>query len=63
MRDQQGFTDFATARAGDLRRQAYLLTGSPDRAVRLADKALAETAALLVLSKKLSAIFHEGEDA
>jgi len=43
MRDQQGFTDFATARAGDLRRQAYLLTGSPDRAVRLADKALAET--------------------
>ncbi|HEY7103040.1 MAG TPA: hypothetical protein VH573_15515 [Mycobacteriales bacterium] len=43
MRDQQGFTDFATARAGDLRRQAYLLTGSPERAVRLADKALAET--------------------
>ena len=27
------------------------------------DKALAETAALLVLSKKLSAIFHEGADA
>jgi transposase len=27
------------------------------------DKALAETAALLVLSKKLAAIFHEGEDA
>ncbi len=25
--------------------------------------ALAETAALLVLSKKLAAIFHEGEDA
>ena len=43
MRDQQGFTDFASARAGDLRRQAYLLTGSPERAVRLADKALAET--------------------
>jgi transposase len=27
------------------------------------DRALAETAALLVLSKKLSAVFHEGEDA
>jgi transposase len=27
------------------------------------DKALAETATLLVLSKKLSAVFHEGEDA
>ena len=27
------------------------------------DKALAETAALLVLSKKLSAIFRNGEDA
>ena len=27
------------------------------------DKALAETAALLVLSKKLSAIFRDGEDA
>jgi transposase len=27
------------------------------------DKALAETAALLVLSKKLQAIFHDGEDA
>jgi transposase len=27
------------------------------------DKALAETAALLVLSKKLAAIFHDGEDA
>jgi hypothetical protein len=26
------------------------------------DKALAETAALLVLSKKLSAVFHDGED-
>jgi DNA-directed RNA polymerase specialized sigma24 family protein len=43
MRDQQGFTEFASARAGDLRRQAYLLTGSPERAVRLADKALADT--------------------
>ena len=27
------------------------------------DRALAETAALLVLSKKVSAIFHRGEDA
>ncbi len=26
------------------------------------DRALAETAALLVLSKKVSAIFHRGED-
>ena len=43
MRDQQGFADFAAARAGDLRRQAYLLTGSPERAVRLTDKALADT--------------------
>ncbi len=42
MRDQQGFTDFASARGADLRRQAYLLTGSPERAVRLADKALAD---------------------
>jgi transposase-like protein len=27
------------------------------------DKALAETAALLVLAKKLKAVFHDGEDA
>jgi DNA-directed RNA polymerase specialized sigma24 family protein len=43
MRDEQGFMDFASAQAGHLRRQAYLLTGSPERAVRLADKALADT--------------------
>ena len=30
--------------------------------LRRKDKALAETAALLVLSKKLEAIFHKGED-
>ena len=34
-----------------------------ERELRRKDKALAETAALLVLSKKLAAIFHEGEDA
>ena len=33
-----------------------------EREVRRKDKALAETAALLVLSKKLSAIFNKGED-
>ncbi len=34
-----------------------------ERELHRKDKALAETAALLVLGKKLSAIFHEGEDA
>jgi transposase-like protein len=34
-----------------------------ERELHRKDKALAETAALLVLSKKLAAIFHEGEDA
>ena len=34
-----------------------------ERELHRKDKALAETAALLVLSKKLSAIFHTGEDA
>jgi transposase len=34
-----------------------------ERELHRKDKALAETAALLVLSKKLSAVFHEGEDA
>ena len=33
-----------------------------ERELQRKDKALAETAALLVLSKKLSAIFHGGED-
>lgn len=33
-----------------------------EREIRRKDKALAETAALLVLSKKLSAIFNEGAD-
>ena len=33
-----------------------------EREVNRKDKALAETAALLVLSKKLSAVFGEGED-
>ncbi len=34
-----------------------------ERELQRKDKALAEVAALLVLSKKLSAIFHEGKDA
>ena len=34
-----------------------------ERELRRKDKALAETAALLVLAKKLKAVFHEGEDA
>ena len=34
-----------------------------ERELRRKDKALAETAALLVLSKKLQAIFRQGEDA
>lgn len=34
-----------------------------ERELHRKDKALTETAALLVLRKKLSAIFHEGEDA
>ena len=33
-----------------------------ERELHRKDKALAETAALLVLSKKLAAVFHEGED-
>ncbi len=34
-----------------------------ERELHRKDRALAETAALLVLSKKLSAVFHQGEDA
>jgi transposase-like protein len=34
-----------------------------ERELNRKDKALAETAALLMLSKKLSAVFHIGEDA
>jgi hypothetical protein len=34
-----------------------------ERELRRKDKALAETAALLVLSKKLETIFSKGEDA
>ena len=33
-----------------------------ERELHRKDKALAETAALLVLTKKLSAVFHQGED-
>jgi transposase len=33
-----------------------------ERELHRKDKALAETAALLVLSKKLAAVFHQGED-
>jgi len=35
----------------------------PERELNRKDKALAETAALLVLSKKLPAVFHTGADA
>ena len=34
-----------------------------ERELHRKQEALAETAALLVLSKKLAAIFHDGEDA
>lgn len=34
-----------------------------ERELHRKDKALAETAALLVLAKKLRAVFHDGEDA
>jgi len=34
-----------------------------ERELHRKDKALAETAALLVLAKKLGAVFHDGEDA
>ena len=34
-----------------------------ERELHRKDKALAETAALLVLAKKMKAVFHEGEDA
>ena len=34
-----------------------------ERELHRKDKALAETAALLVLRKKLDAVFHDGEDA
>ncbi len=34
-----------------------------ERELRRKDKALAETAALLVLGKKLGAVFRDGEDA
>jgi hypothetical protein len=34
-----------------------------ERELHRKDKALAETAALLVLTKKLSAVFRDGEDA
>ena len=33
-----------------------------ERELHRKDKALAETAALLVLAKKMKAVFHEGED-
>jgi transposase len=44
-------------------KEARLRVKELERELRRKDKALAETAALLVLSKKLSAIFHDGEDA
>jgi len=44
-------------------RQDHRRVKELERELHRKDKALAETAALLVLSKKLSAVFHEGEDA
>lgn len=43
MREQQGFAEFAAARSDALRRQAYLLTGSAERADRVLERALADT--------------------
>jgi hypothetical protein len=43
--------------------RAPLTVKELERELHRKDKALAETAALLVLSKKLAAVFHEGEDA
>src|SRR3954465_12606204 len=44
-------------------RQDHRRVKELERELHRKDKALAETAALLVLSKKLSAVFHGGEDA
>jgi len=44
-------------------RQDHRRVKELERELHRKDKALAETAALLVLSKKLSAVFHQGEDA
>ena len=52
--DQQAHADEVTR----LREQVVAL----ERELRRKDKALAETAALLVLSKKVAAIFNKGED-
>ena len=49
----------APRRPGEDRRRVKEL----ERELHRKDKALAETAALLVLSKKLAAVFHKGEDA
>jgi transposase len=49
----------SAAEARDDRRRVKEL----ERELHRKDKALAETAALLVLSKKLSAVFRDGEDA
>ena len=43
-------------------RKAHKRIKELEREVNRKDKALAETAALLVLSKKLSAVFGEGAD-
>jgi transposase len=43
-------------------RQDRLRVKELERELHRKDKALAETAALLVLSKKLAAVLHEGED-
>jgi hypothetical protein len=43
-------------------RQDHRRVKELERELHRKDKALAETAALLVLSKKLAAVFHQGED-
>ena len=60
----------ASSQVRDAQRTDITQSGQPacrrvkelERELHREDKALAETAALLVLSKKLAAVFHEGED-
>ncbi len=57
-----GLGEPRTAGASDTRQDRRRIK-ELERELHRKDKALAETAALLVLSKKLSAVFHMGEDA
>ena len=59
----QALAEPGQARASPLQtQQARRRIKELERELRRKDKALGETAALLVLSKKLEAIFHKGED-